>query len=556
MSNESPDDRLLARRYRLHTQVGRGGMGTVWQAHDEVLGRDVAVKEVILPFGLSDDERELQHRRTFREARTAARLAHPGVVTVYDVVEEDDRPWIVMELIKTRSLDQVIKKDGPIPYLRAANIARQMLSALHAAHEAGVLHRDVKPSNVLLAPGDRAVLTDFGIATAAGDATLTATGLVMGSPAYIAPERARGRATGSASDLWSLGVTLYAMVDGRSPYERSEPMASLLAIITEEPPPAQHAGPLQAVIDGLLNKDPDLRLTAHEAGLMLDDIVRTSTTVMPTVATPVPETVTETAVDLPETGQVLHHSGRPPAPKAPRRDLDLGPQTVASTSASAVRSRTTLVVGVIILITALLVGGLMYARSKDDAKPASSTSRVKGGTTKKPSSTPKASTSTTSSASSSPSGSGTASAAAGGADFKDYADSSGYSLRIPKDYSGPSRRSEGDFFYSPDGRSYIQIAQTSDPGDSAIADWRDLAKGKGGDYHELAIRPTGDHPPVPDTSGKKSADWEFRQGSTHILDRGFVLNGKGYAILLSAPDSGWPKFLDSMQPVFESFTSK
>ncbi len=155
-------------------------MGTVWQASDEVLGRDVAVKEVILPFGLSDEERDLQHRRTFREARTAARLAHPGVVTVYDVVEEDDRPWIVMELIKARSLDQVIKKDGTLPYQRAASIGGQMLSALHAAHEAGVLHRDVKPSNVLIAGGDRAVLTDFGIATATGDATLTATGLVMG----------------------------------------------------------------------------------------------------------------------------------------------------------------------------------------------------------------------------------------------------------------------------------------------------------------------------------------------------------------------------------------
>lgn len=529
-------------------------MGTVWQAHDEVLGRDVAVKEVILPFGLSDDERELQHRRTFREARTAARLAHPGVVTVYDVVEEDDRPWIVMELIKTRSLDQVIKKDGPLPYLRAADIARQMLSALHAAHEAGVLHRDVKPSNVLLAPGDRAVLTDFGIATAAGDATLTATGLVMGSPAYIAPERARGRATGSASDLWSLGVTLYAMVDGRSPYERSEPMASLLAIITEEPPPAPNAGPLQPVIDGLLNKDLDLRLTAHEAGLMLDDIVRSSTAVTPTVVAPVIETVT----DLPETGQVLHHSGRPPvspAPPEPPRNLDLGPRTVASKSASAVKSRTTVVVGAIVLITALLVGGLMYARSKDDARNASSKSQVTSGATTKPTGTPKSS-STPSSKPSSPSSSATASPAPGGLEFKDYSDSTGYSLKIPKDYTGPERKAAGDFFYSPDRRSYIQIAQTDKPGASAIADWREQAKGMGGDYEEIAIRPTGDNPPVSDSTGEKSADWEFKLGSTHILDRGFVLNGKGYAILLSAPDSGWSKFLESMQPVFASFTSK
>ncbi|MFB4306161.1 protein kinase [Actinomadura sp. GTD37] len=281
MPNEPTGERLLARRYRLVTQVGRGGMGTVWQAHDEVLGRDVAVKEVILPHGLTDEERAVHHKRTFREARTAARLGHPGVVTVYDVVEEDDRPWIIMELIKARSLDQVIKQEGPLEPRRAAEIGRQMLAALHAAHGAGVLHRDVKPSNVLITGtgrmGERAVLTDFGIATAAGDATLTQTGLVMGSPAYIAPERARGRVAGPASDLWSLGVTLYAMLHGRSPFERPEPMAALVAVISEEPDPPDKGGRLVPVIEGLLRKNPDQRMDAIEAGAVLDDIVRQET---------------------------------------------------------------------------------------------------------------------------------------------------------------------------------------------------------------------------------------------------------------------------------------
>lgn len=281
MPSEPTGERLLARRYRLVTQVGRGGMGTVWQAHDEVLGRDVAVKEVILPHGLTDEERAVHHKRTFREARTAARLGHPGVVTVYDVVEEDDRPWIIMELIKARSLDQVIKQDGPLETRRAAEIGRQMLAALHAAHDAGVLHRDVKPSNVLITGtgrmGERAVLTDFGIATASGDATLTQTGLVMGSPAYIAPERARGRTAGPASDLWSLGVTLYAMMNGKSPFERSEPMAALVAVISDEPDPPQNGGRLNPVIDGLLRKNPDQRMDAIEAGALLDEIVRQET---------------------------------------------------------------------------------------------------------------------------------------------------------------------------------------------------------------------------------------------------------------------------------------
>lgn len=339
------DGRLLARRYRLLTVVGHGGMGTVWHAHDEVLGRDVAVKEVILPLGLGPDEREIHHKRTFREARTAARLAHPSVVTVFDVVEEDGRPWIIMELIKAPSLDQVIKDNGRLPPRRAGQIARQMLGALHTAHEAGVLHRDVKPSNVLVARGDRVVLTDFGIATAAGDVTLTQTGLVMGSPAYIAPERARGRTAGPASDLWALGITLYAMVEGgASPYERSEPMASLIAVISEEPDPPAHAGPLRPIIDGLLRKDPAERLSALDAAAMLDQVVRglalTRRSTLP--MTPVPDQGPATrrfdaakdAEGPPEGGSAADSSAAGPAGPAKPRDEGGGAADARSAAAA------------------------------------------------------------------------------------------------------------------------------------------------------------------------------------------------------------------------------
>ncbi len=247
-------------------------MGTVWHARDEVLGRDVAVKEVILPHGFSDEEREIQHKRTFREARTAARLSHPGVVTVYDVVEEDGRPWIVMELIRARSLHEQIKRDGVLSPREVAEIGRQMTGALRVAHEAGILHRDVKPSNVLVS-GSRAVLTDFGIARAQSDATLTQTGMLIGSPAYIAPERARGRVAVPASDMWSLGVTMYAAIEGKSPFERPDAMASLVAVLTDEPEDAPNAGPLRPVIDGLLRKNPDERLTVDEVAAMLDRIL-------------------------------------------------------------------------------------------------------------------------------------------------------------------------------------------------------------------------------------------------------------------------------------------
>jgi serine/threonine protein kinase len=272
---------------------------------------------VILPHGFSDEEREIQHKRTFREARTAARLSHPGVVTVYDVVEEDGRPWIVMELIRARSLEQMIKQDGPLSPRRAAEIGRQMVSALMTAHEAGILHRDVKPSNVLVsdARSIRAVLTDFGIARAQSDATLTQTGMLIGSPAYIAPERARGRVAVPASDLWSLGATLYAAVEGKSPFERTEAMASLVAVLTEEPAPAPNAGPLGPVIAGLLRKDQDTRLAAAEAAVMLDRILMEregATRVMGTVSLEslAARTEPDEPSDMPVTGQVM----TPPEP--------------------------------------------------------------------------------------------------------------------------------------------------------------------------------------------------------------------------------------------------
>jgi serine/threonine protein kinase len=270
-----PENPLLAQRYRLLTEVGRGGMGTVWHARDEVLGRDVAVKEVILPHGFSDEERVVQHKRTFREARTAARLSHPGVVTVYDVVEEDGRPWIVMELIRARSLDEHIDQDGPLEPVRVAEIGLQVANALTVAHEAGILHRDVKPSNVLVGESRsvRAVLTDFGVARAHSDSTITQVGGLIGSPAYIAPERASGQPASAASDLWSLGATLYRAVEGKSPFERPEMVASLIAVLNDDPVPMEQAGPLQPVIEGLLRKDPNERLTAAAITAMLERIV-------------------------------------------------------------------------------------------------------------------------------------------------------------------------------------------------------------------------------------------------------------------------------------------
>jgi hypothetical protein len=244
-------------------------MGRVWRAHDDLLHRDVAVKEVIFPPGLTTTERDVLYERTLREARSAARLSHRGIVTVHDVVEEDGRPWIVMEFVPARSLQDVIDQDGPLPARQVAEIGRQMLAALRAAHAAGVLHRDVKPANVLLdtrgADDTRVVITDFGIARVEGEATLTQTGMVLGSPAYIAPERARGEHASVASDLWALGATLYAACEGYAPHDRAEAVAVLAAVLTQDPNPPGKAGPLAPVVMGLLARDPDARLTAERA---------------------------------------------------------------------------------------------------------------------------------------------------------------------------------------------------------------------------------------------------------------------------------------------------
>ncbi|WP_249402154.1 serine/threonine-protein kinase [Streptomyces sp. YIM 121038] len=240
-------------------------MGTVWRARDDVLGREVAVKEVRAPAGLPASEVERLYARLEREAWAAARIAHRNVVTVYDVTREEGRPWIVMELVRGLALSDVLEAEGPMTPQRAARVGAEVLGALRAAHGAGVLHRDVKPGNVLLGNDGRVVLTDFGIAMVEGSSALTMTGEVVGSPEFLAPERALGQRPGPESDLWSLGVLLYAAVEGVSPFRQETPLSTLRAVVDEELPPPRDAGPLAPVIEGLLRKDPAERATAADA---------------------------------------------------------------------------------------------------------------------------------------------------------------------------------------------------------------------------------------------------------------------------------------------------
>jgi len=269
---------VVAGRYELLDQIGQGAMGTVWRARDLVLDRDVAVKQVRLPGLMSERDRAILRERTLREARVSAKLSHPAVVTVHDVIEADSTPWIVMELVAARSLAQVLAEDGPLPPRRVAEAGMMLLGALASAHAAGIVHRDVKPGNVLLTSDGRAVLTDFGIATVAGDPALTQTGVVVGTPGFCAPERIRGGPASPASDLWSLGATLYAALEGHGPFDgNGSPMAVLASIVHSDPPPVRFAGPLGTVVGALLSKDPAQRPDAASAGQLLAEAANAST---------------------------------------------------------------------------------------------------------------------------------------------------------------------------------------------------------------------------------------------------------------------------------------
>ncbi|KOU57936.1 serine/threonine protein kinase, partial [Streptomyces sp. MMG1533] len=266
--------RIVGGRYRLVERIGSGGMGTVWRAHDELVEREVAVKQPRLPWDPESESHQRAAHRLYREARAAARVDHPSAVSIHDVVveEEDGLPWIVMELVRGESLHEVLQR-GPVEPAESARIGLAVLGALRAAHSVGIVHRDVKPANVLLGPHRRVVLTDFGIAHIQGEESLTVSGEFVGSLEFIAPERMSGRgAAGPASDLWSLGVLLYAAVEGWSPFRRTTLESTLAAILAADTPEPKQAGPLGPLVVRLLEKDPERRPGAAEVAAVLEAV--------------------------------------------------------------------------------------------------------------------------------------------------------------------------------------------------------------------------------------------------------------------------------------------
>jgi serine/threonine protein kinase len=354
VSEEPGRERVIAGRYRLLSPLGQGGMGTVWRARDEVLHREVAVKEVRAPAGLASAQVERMYTRLEREAWAAARVANRNVVTVYDVAHEDGRPWIVMELVRGIALSDQLDAEGPLSPQRTAHIGAEVLAALRAAHAAGVLHRDVKPANVLLANDGRVVLTDFGIAMVEGSSALTMTGEVIGSPEFLAPERALGRTPGPESDLWSLGVLLYAAVEGDSPFRHDTPLSTLRAVVDEELPPPRRAGPLAPVIEGLLRKDPAQRIPAGQAEQDLRTVAAGGTPRTGTAA------YTPTVAAFPNPAGPRTAPLPPPGPARPAPGYSAPAYSAASEPPVRGRRATVvLIAGLAALV--LAVAGLTYA---------------------------------------------------------------------------------------------------------------------------------------------------------------------------------------------------
>ncbi|MDX3072492.1 serine/threonine-protein kinase [Streptomyces sp. NPDC088354] len=316
MSTEGIPETLIDGRYELRRQLGRGGMGVVWEAYDNRLGRQVAVKELLFRGALDPETQAQWVERARREAQAIARIGHEHVVAVHDVIEAEGQVWIVMEQVNPHSLADQLRERGRLPALQAARIGLEVLRGLRAVHAAGVLHRDVKPHNILFRRDGRAVLMDFGIATFEGAAQVTRLHETVGTPQYLAPEVANRQPPTPASDLWSLGVTLYEMVEGRPPFRGPTPYEVLEAVRTSEPPPMAHGGPLRPLVDGLLVKDPDARMTAQRAEQLLQHVAQeTPQFPLPVHADYDPQ-ATESAVHVPE--QLTDPSAAESAAPAPR----------------------------------------------------------------------------------------------------------------------------------------------------------------------------------------------------------------------------------------------
>lgn len=520
-------------------------MGAVWRARDELLNRDVAVKEIIWPAQMDAAEREAARRRAVREAQMAARIDHPNVVRVYDIFEQDNRPCIVMELLAYPSLRDVLREDGPLSAADAARVGLGVLAGLRAAHDAGVVHRDVKPANVLLGPGGRVVLTDFGIAKSIDSPALTTSGVLVGSPPYIAPERARGGRAGPAADLWGLGASLYAAVEGRPPFQRGSVLASLTAVVADEPDPPAHAGPLEPVISGLLRKDPGTRLGIDRAEQMLHRIAGDEQLIP--------------GMQYWDDSQATARLDRAALPAAATGRRGPGPG----------RSRPRLVALAAALVIAVIVAGIaLLAGRPHGHQTASPAAPTVSPTARAPTTAPAAPTSagpppvsSAQPASSAPASATPGSVPGAGRDggvpdgYHRFTDPTGFSIGVP---AGWPVSHVGHYVYVTDPANrgtYLIIDQSGQPKPDPLADWQQQAAARQGSYpgyHLIMLRA------VRYPQAQKAADWEFTYDKNgiiiQVLNRNILANAHhAYALYWSTPASQWDTYYHFFQVFAATF---
>jgi eukaryotic-like serine/threonine-protein kinase len=506
---------LVAGRYELQETLGKGGMGVVWRAHDRLLRREVAVKEIRFPPGGDGSQIENAAARVMREARAAASLNHPNAVAVFDVTKEQGRAFIVMELIDAPTLSEVVKEQ-PITPERAAEIGLDVIDVLQIAHSRGLVHRDVKPANVMVQRDGRVKLADFGIVSVKGDPKLTASGAIMGSPQYMAPEQARDETATAATDIWALGAVLYFCVEGKPPFDRGQPIPTLTAVLSDEPKFTQAAGNLRRAISACLRKDPSERPDLSTLAGMLKEVASPGTTPLTTGA---PVAPTDSVTFEPDDSERLEDVSRDAASES---------QTTRPPRAGSTTDRRVLgwAAAILLLLTLVIATVALLTRGDPETPQAQSSGNNERSEQEPTGSVPE-----------------------GWTRYEDAA--TGYTIAYPEGWEPISGRGTDQSvdFEDPETGAYMRIDWTDTPGESAVGAWEAAEPGMQDrlpNYERVSIEPTTFQ------EYEEAAIWEYTWGAEralHAINLGFVTGDYGFALNYQAPEENW----DDLQEIFETF---
>ena len=546
---------VVADRYELIESVGRGGFGVVWRACDTLLERHVAVKEIHIPGFLSEEDRAELREKVLKEARAAARLDHPNAVTVFDVIDDDGHPVIVMELVEAPNLSELVAQNGPMAPTDAARIGLEVLDVLRAAHARGIVHRAVKPANVMVGDSGRVRLGDFGVAAILDDPTVSTSGAVTGSPAYMAPEQATNKGAVPESDLWSLGATLYFAVEGRPPFDKGAPLPTLTSIVHDPPRPPERAGPLGPVLERLLVKDPGARLGEEELREGLSAVAHPSAPPTPrrddTMVLELDEPLEfEPPVD--EAPPPPPPPSPPPPPPPPPPPTETRPEPVVAQPSRPVpageRRVNWTVPALVGLVLVALLGVALASRGSDD--PPADTAGA-------PTTTAAATTAPTTGAGSTGGGTPATTAApsrstpraASTADWTPYTDSqTGFTISYPKDWFVRTNGTLTDF-RDPASGAYLRVDHVEPPKPSPEGAWQEfepIFAAENSGYQRIRIEPTT-------YAGYRAALWEFTYTSggaeLRVANLGFITPRYGFALYFQARAGDW----DRLQPLYQAF---